>query len=606
MADTALMTARFAIAITLVWATAAVAGPPVQEGKLLATDGEQLDTFGYSCAMTSVAGIASETASIALVGIPYDIVGTIVNKGSVNIYKRSSTSAWTFEGKLVANDGATNDYFGASVSVFGDTAVVGAPGDDTGTVFDHGSAYVFTRTAAGVWTQTAKLVASDGAGGDVFGSAAAITNTAIATATSGDLIVIGAWADDFGTVVEQGSAYIFKKSTSGVWAQEGKFWAVGADGAANEYFGSAVAAYGDRAVLGCPGDDISGAVDRGSAYIWKRASSGAWSQEAKIVAGDGAGGDAFAGSLAISADSIIAGAANDDFSTVADRGSAYVFVLSGTTWTQQAKIVAADGLANDRFGAAVGISGTSAIVTASNDDGVAGSGTTSWTDLGAAYLFERVGTLWGEKYRFTAADGQGGKFFGRSASMWGRYAVIGAPGDDIGTPLRQDQGSAYVFELIPTDCNNNGIPDAEDIASGIALDCNTNQIPDSCDIAAQTSTDVDANSIPDECQTDCNNNDLPDSWEVAQGTVRDCNSNGIPDSCDIVTGAPDTDADGRIDTCERALGDFDLNGVIDGLDMALILSAWGGSTPSYADLDGDGSVGGGDLTAIFSRWGNLP
>ena len=583
MADTSIPSTSVAAALAFALSAVAVAGPPVQEGKLLASDGEQLDTFGYAVSMTSVAGIASPTADLALVGIPYDIVGPIVNKGSVNIYKRATNGTWAFEGKLVAADGATNDYFGASVSVFGNTAVVGAPGDDTGTMFDHGSAYVFTRTTAGVWTQAAKLVAADGAASDVFGSATAITNTVIASATSGDLVVVGAWSDDFGTLTDQGSAYIFKKSAAGTWTQEGKFWAVGADGAANEYYGSAVAAYGERAVLGCPGDDISGAVDRGSAYVWKRASTGVWAQETKLVASDGAGGDAFAGSLAMSADSVLAGAANDDFATVADRGSAYVFVVSGAVWTQQAKIVAADGLANDRFGTSVGISGSSAIVTAPNDDGLAASGSTSWTDLGAAYLFERVGTMWGEKHRFTASDGQNGKSFGQSAAMWGRYAVVGAPGDDIGTPPRQNQGSAYAFELIPTDCNNNSIPDAEDIASGIAQDCNTNQIPDSCDIAAATSTDVDANGVPDECQTDCNDNNIPDAWEVAQGTVRDCNSNLVPDSCDIVAGAPDTDVDGRIDTCERALGDFDLDGAIGGLDMALILSAWGTNTPPYAD-----------------------
>ncbi len=562
--------------ITGALAASPVAGaPPVQAAKLIASDGESFDTMGYSSAITSTAGVSSATPDIAIVGIPYDIVGTVVNKGSANVYKRSASGAWVYEGKFVASDGAANDYFGAAVAAFGDTAIVGAPGDDMTTNADQGSAYIFKRAAGGAWTQVAKVSAVDGAAGDYFGLSIGITNTTLAGTTTADMAVIGAPYDDFTTLLDQGSAYIFTKSTAGVWAQEGKFWAIGADGAANENFGTAVAVRGDRALLGCPFDDFSGFVDRGSAYIWKRASSGAWSQDAKIVAADGAGGDLFGASLSIASGQAIVGAPGDDFGTVADRGSAYVFQLSGaTTWNQAAKLVAGDGLASDFFGSSVSIDDTVAVATAHGDDGLAGSGTATYTDIGAAYLFTRAGTAtWTEKARFTAADGQAGKLFGDSAAQWGAWAVVGAAGDDIGTPLRQDQGSAYVFELLPIDCNNNGVPDAEDIASGIAQDCNANQIPDSCDLAS--------------------------------GASQDCNGNLIPDSCEL-GGGGDSDSDGKLDACERALGDFDLNGLIDGLDMALILSAWGSSTPAYADLNHDGSIGGGDLTAIFSRWGVLP
>ena len=566
--------ALLTVSVGVVTDAPAMAAPPVQAAKLTASDGESFDTFGYSSAITSTAGVASATPDIAIIGIPYDIVGTVVNKGSANVYKRASSGAWAFEAKLTASDGATNDYFGASVAAFGDTAIVGAPGDDVGTATDRGSVYIYKRSATGVWTQIVKLNSTDGLAGDYFGFVVGLTSASLSGATTPDLAVVGAPYDDVGSLVDQGSGYAFKKSTAGTWTQEAKFVAAGADGAANEYYGSAVSVHGDRAVFGCPGDDFSGFVDRGSAYVWKRATAGTWTQDAKIVASDGAGGDQFGASLSNAYDQVIVGAPADDFGTVADRGSAYVFLLAGvSTWNQAAKIVAADGVASDYFGSSVCIDGTVAIATAHADDGLAGSGTATYTDLGAGYLFTRAGTsTWTEKARFTAADGQNGKLFGDSAALWSGWAVIGADGDDIGTPVRTDQGSAYIFELLPADCNNNGVPDAEDIASGIAQDCNANQIPDSCDLAS--------------------------------GTAQDCNGNLVPDSCELAGG--DSDGDGKLDACERALGDFDLNGQIDGLDMALILSAWGTGSPSYADLDHDGSIGGGDLTAIFSRWGTLP
>ena len=175
------------------------------------------------------------------------------------------------------------------------------------------------------------------------------------------------------------------------------------------------------------------------------------------------------------------------------------------------------------------------------------------------------------------------------------------------------------------DCNANGIPDACDIASGAAHDCNGNAIPDSCDIASGTSNDVEPNGVPDECKTDCNGNGLPDAWEIAQGLVpdcnanavpdscdiatgfsRDCNANSVPDSCDIAAGAADEDLDTRIDSCEYAIGDFDLNGTLDAFDLAFILGLWGQMNPPYGDLDGNGVVAGGDLAALLAGWGTVP
>ncbi|MFM2165278.1 MAG: hypothetical protein RL325_1715, partial [Planctomycetota bacterium] len=190
------------------------------------------------------------------------------------------------------------------------------------------------------------------------------------------------------------------------------------------------------------------------------------------------------------------------------------------------------------------------------------------------------------------------------------------------------------------DCNANGYPDSCDLSEGTAADCNTNGIPDSCDISAGTSTDVDANGVPDECKPDCNGNDIPDAFEIAtgatpdcntngipdscdiaanagldcnangsldscelaSGTARDCNSNGVIDSCDIAAGAADADADGRIDRCEFDYGDFNLNGVVNGQDLAIMLSNWGLETP-LGDVNRDGVVNAADLAGLLSWWG---
>jgi formylglycine-generating enzyme required for sulfatase activity len=169
------------------------------------------------------------------------------------------------------------------------------------------------------------------------------------------------------------------------------------------------------------------------------------------------------------------------------------------------------------------------------------------------------------------------------------------------------------------DCDGNNVPDACDIAGG-APDCNQNGVPDACDIASGAN-DIDQDGVPDSCE-DCNGNGLPDDYEVAQGTEPDCNQNGVPDTCDVVAGtARDCNGDGRLDicevlfdaaaddnqnctpdACEYAVGDFGLNGMVDGKDLGFMLGLWD-STDDFADLNGDGFVGGADLAVLLASWG---
>ncbi len=222
------------------------------------------------------------------------------------------------EQKLTALDAAVNDRFGISVSVSGDTAVIGTYGDDS----YSGSAYVFIRSG-GTWTQQAKLTALDAAAGDRFGTSVSV---------SGDTAVIGAYNDDGGT----GSAYVFVRSGT-TWTQQVKLTA--SDAAADDLFGYSVSVSGDTAVVAARYDDGIG-TNSGSAYVFVRSGT-TWTQQAKFTASDAAAQDYFGTSVSVSGDTAVIGAYNDDGGT----GSAYVFVRSGTTWTQQAKLTASDAAA---------------------------------------------------------------------------------------------------------------------------------------------------------------------------------------------------------------------------------------------------------------------
>jgi hypothetical protein len=199
--------------------------------------------------------------------------------------------------KLLASDAAAVDRFGSSVSVSGDTAVVGAAEDDHAGGTNAGSTYVFLRSGgpgAPGWTQQAKLTASDAAESDRFGYSVSI---------SGDTAVIGAVADDHPGGVNAGSAYVFVRS-GGVWTQQAKLTA--SDAAASDRFGHSVSVSGDTAVIGAVWDRDAGEMS-GSAYVFVR-SGGVWTQQAKLVTSDAAGGDSFGNSVSVSGDTALVGA----------------------------------------------------------------------------------------------------------------------------------------------------------------------------------------------------------------------------------------------------------------------------------------------------------
>lgn len=316
--------------------------------------------------------------------------------------------------KLLAADGAAGDQFGRSVSISGNTAVIGSyTDDDNGN--DSGSAYVFTRSGT-TWTQQVKLVPVDGAADDRFGFSVSI---------SGDTIVIGADGDDT-SGLQAGAAYVFVRSGT-TWSQQAKL--TSADGAGADFFGSSVAVDGEIVVIGAPGDDDNGSFS-GSAYVFDRSGT-TWSEQAKLTPDDGAGSEEFGNCVSVSGKTVVIGA-HYDSDNGTHSGSAYVFTPSGASWNQQVKLIPADGDALDQFGESLSVSGDTAVIGSFRDDDNGG-------DSGSAYIFTRSGLIWGQQTKILATDGAIGDNFGYSVAVAGETVVIGASGDG------DHSGSAYVF-----------------------------------------------------------------------------------------------------------------------------------------------------------------
>lgn len=368
--------------------------------KLTASDGLTSDRFGISVAISG---------NTAVVGAPWEES----QRGAAYVYRRVGQN-WVEEAKLTASDGLATLKFGFAVAISGDTIIVG--GSPYHAPLTEGSAYVFTRTDDS-WIEEAKLTASDGANGNHFG---------ISVAVSGDTAVVGASGAN--------AAYLFTRTAEG-WTETEKLLA--RDAAAGDNFGQFVAVSGDTALIGAPKGDGTTA-DEGSAYVFIE-SEGGWIQEAELYPSEGgAKDDEFGFWVGVSGDTAIVGVINDDVGLNIDQGSAYVFTRRGTTWTQEAHLIAPDGAPVDRFGRSVAISGDTLIVGAQNDDVAADDH--PLTDQGSAYVFSRNGSTWTQQAKLAAADGGMGDLFGVSVAMSGRKAVIGAGFQN------QHQGAAYIWD----------------------------------------------------------------------------------------------------------------------------------------------------------------
>ena len=440
-----------AVAVPLVGLVGAAWGhcEATELDRLIASDASGNKQFGAAICVDG---------HVAAVGAPAGGIGA-TDPGAAYVLRFDGDS-WVEEAKLTADDGVGNDQGGISVSISGTVAVMGAYlDDDNGT--DSGSAYVF-RYDAGTesWSQEAKLTASDGAAGDQFGWAVAV---------SAEVVVVGARSKDGSA----GAAYVYRYDAIGQnWDEEATLQA--SDAATGDFFGFSVALDGMVALIGSEHDD-DGGTDSGSAYVFQYDPVGeTWSEAAKLTASDAAEGDQLGRSVALDGNVAVAGAWRED-GVAEDTGAAYVFRYDTDTetWGEEAKLTALDAAEGDRFGRAVDVSADYITVGAYASDG---AGTSS----GSAYVFhfDAGAESWNEEAKLTASDAAGYDSFGYAVAVSGRQTLIGSRYDHHSGYA--DAGSVYVYRGL-SDCNHNDSLDTCDVADGTSDDVNTNGTPDECE-----------------------------------------------------------------------------------------------------------------------------
>ena len=267
-------------------------------------------------------------------------------------------------------------------------------------------------------------------------------------------LITAIWDDDNGT--DSGSAYVFTR-TGTTWTQQAKL--IPSDGTANDHFGYYAALDGDTAFVSANWDDDNG-DGSGSVYVYTRSGT-TWTQQQKLLATDGQAGDRFGGSIGLSNDTALIGAYwTDDYGV--DSGSMYVFTRAGNTWTQYQKFFPSDLAAGDAFGNYLALDDNTVFINSPYDDD-------KGNDSGSVYVFTRNGTTWTEQQKLIASDGETGDMFGAYAiGLDGNTALIGSPFDD---DMGNDSGSAYVFTKTGTTWTQQQKLHAPDSVAGDGFGC---------------------------------------------------------------------------------------------------------------------------------------
>ncbi len=364
---------------------------------ILADDGKAGDYFGFSAAIDG---------STVLVGAFKADIDNAIDAGAAYVYVLGS-NGWQQEAKLVADPLFAGDTLGGNVALKGDIAMLGAinrddKGEDSGAVvsferksniwgqtqiitapdampgdsfgqtialtekfliigapksdalgLDSGAAYIYKRESD-QWRYQAKLVASDGAAGDLFG---------ISVAAYGNTVLIGADLHDE-KAENAGAAYVYVLD-DGKWQQQAKL--VASDAGETDIFGVRVSLWDNTALISARRDDIAElGIDAGSAYIFVRQGA-TWYQQAKLISPDGKADDRFGRGVAISGDTAIISAMNHD-ENGNDSGAVYVYKKQDGNWHYSSKIIANNGLPADRFGWNLALSNNVAVIATPHKD----------------------------------------------------------------------------------------------------------------------------------------------------------------------------------------------------------------------------------------------
>jgi hypothetical protein len=351
---------------------------------------------------------------------------------------------WSQEARVVAPDGVAYDNFGWSISVSGDTAIIGM-GPAQFPNPSQGKAYIFVRSGA-TWMLQQELTPPpdpDPLSNVDFGGSVSI---------DGDTALIGSWYKKNGSNIGQGAAYVFVRMGS-TWFQQAVLTAP--DGHAFDSFGFSVSVNGNTALVGAPGNLLAGSRTNGKAYVFVRSGT-SWTLQQELIASDGAQGDSFGQSVSLSEGKSAIGAPFRKVGSNAQAGAAYVFARSRITiccplpWYQEQELIPTNSAAYDHFGYSIAIAGDTSVFRNPGAVVVGAPGRKIGSNYqqGAAYIFA-PGRTW-IQYSMLY-DGAGTQYagFGKSVSISESIVAVGAPGQGFGvpgpSPVIHPEGAAYIF-----------------------------------------------------------------------------------------------------------------------------------------------------------------
>ena len=387
------------------------------------------DSFG------TAAAISGNTMVIG--GVNAD--GNEVGAGAAFIFE-TIDDAWVQTARLFASDGHAepvpfdpdkfrSDSFGSTVAIAGDTVAVGAPGHNhTGRLANAGAVYVFRRVH-GVWLQEAEMFSPAPSGHDEFGAGQGFGGIGL----SGNTLAV----TDQGSGFFQGAAVDVFTRTNGVWTLSTRL-TVPDD---PFFLPSSVAIDANTVAVGSSLSDSAAAFESGVAYVF-RFDEGQWSGPLTLAAGDSTSGAQFGSSLSLRDGLIAVGAITAPGSTL-QSGAVYLYTSEDGVWSEQAKLVPGDGQDFDNFGVSIAVSGQTVLVGANGHTLPAGQ-----VAAGAAYVFRRRDGAWTEVAELSASDGISGGDFSAAVAVLDNTLVVGA---DLQHPLVEGYpgGEAYVYSLNP-------------------------------------------------------------------------------------------------------------------------------------------------------------
>lgn len=386
----------------------------LQEGKLTAFDGMADDYYGQSVSLSNnraVVGAAFHDLTVNEIPIN--------NAGAVYYYEFENNN-WVFKQKITASDPEINDQFGDEVSLFGNQLMVGSLRNDEVRA-DGGAVYVYEFVNSS-WVETQKLTASDAAHGDWFGQTITINQDTAMISATGD--------DDLGN--RSGKIYVFNYDGQN-WVEVQQLTA--SNGTDNTRLGASISLSDNRMVAGASYHPTNG-IEGGAAYLFEyNSANNMWQETQQLLADVILDAAIFGHAVSLSGDRILIGATGDE-GNVVESGAAYLFEYNGQSWSLSLKLTELALDAMDEYGSAVSVVGDRLYIGAQN----AGfNGAYS----GVVYVYDLLGNDWTQTDEIFGLDTNARDEFGVSISTDGGQVLIGAHRD---TAIANNGGSAYVME----------------------------------------------------------------------------------------------------------------------------------------------------------------